>query len=451
MTQPGSFPGRPRGRRARHEADVPEGEGYAATPPDEREFPDLPPIRPSQARARDARGQGDWRGQPAQPGQYGPQGQGGQPAQGGYGAGYPAGGPGYGQSGPGQASPGYNGGQDGAGQYGVDQPSGGRHGGGQYGGGQHGGGQYNADQYSVGQHGADQYGSDQYSAGQYGGGPASRGQADSGQAPWPARTGRRSPRPGSHRASRHGLGSATAASPGPAGGSVPAVYRSGPTRSRGGQRRTCRPGPSPTRLRRSPPAGTGADWIPVTTGVRTGAAAADAVRDRRRAVAVIAVAVYFLGRQLQLAQPGPGLAGDPVPARRGTVGARRVRRGLERDLDPVPAGHDQAGGPAAEQRPNTECSWTLDNPLPTGCLRCSSWRTRRARWSPTPMAPAWFPPATAAPPTRPRLASPHTTTPSPTRRPRAGSRTRRSPSVRHAGRQRHVRLLGHPGVQQNGG
>ena len=67
MTQHGSFPGRPRGRRARHEADLPEGEGYAATPPDEREFPDLPPIRPSQARARDARGQGDWQGQPRSP------------------------------------------------------------------------------------------------------------------------------------------------------------------------------------------------------------------------------------------------------------------------------------------------------------------------------------------------------------------------------------------------
>ena len=70
MTQHGSFPGRPRGRRARHEADLPEGEGYDATPPDEREFPDLPPIRPSQARGRDAGGQGNWQGQHAQPGQY---------------------------------------------------------------------------------------------------------------------------------------------------------------------------------------------------------------------------------------------------------------------------------------------------------------------------------------------------------------------------------------------
>ena len=129
MTQHGSFPGRPRGRRARHEADLPEGEGYAATPPDEREFPDLPPIRPSQARARDARGQGDWQGQHAQPGQYEPQGRGGQPGPGGYGGGYPSGrratgssrparpthrawpgSPGYGQPVPARR-PGYGGGQ----------------------------------------------------------------------------------------------------------------------------------------------------------------------------------------------------------------------------------------------------------------------------------------------------------------------------------------------------
>jgi hypothetical protein len=114
VTQHGSFPGRPRGRRARHEADLPEGEGYAATPPDEREFPDLPPIRPSHARTRDAREQGDWQGQYAQPGQYDLQGQGGQPGPGGYPGGYASGGRGYGQPEPGQAGPGY--GQPGPGQ-----------------------------------------------------------------------------------------------------------------------------------------------------------------------------------------------------------------------------------------------------------------------------------------------------------------------------------------------
>ena len=151
MTQHGSFPGRPRGRRARHDADLPEGEGYAAaTPPDEREFPDLPPIRPSQARARDARddrGQGNWQGQHAQPGQYEPQGRGGQPGPGGYGVGYPSDAPGYpqsayGQPGAGQASPGY--GQPGPGQAGQG-----------------------------------------YGGGQYGGGQAGPGQAGPGQAPWP--------------------------------------------------------------------------------------------------------------------------------------------------------------------------------------------------------------------------------------------------------------------------
>ncbi len=124
MTQHGSFPGRPRGRRARHEADLPEGEGYAATPPDEREFPDLAPIRPSQARARDARGQDDWQGQRAQPGQYEPQGRGGQPGPGGYDGGYPSGGRGYGQQPePGQPGLGYGGGQHSGGQYG-DAPVG---------------------------------------------------------------------------------------------------------------------------------------------------------------------------------------------------------------------------------------------------------------------------------------------------------------------------------------
>jgi len=100
VTQHGSFPGRPRGRRARHQADVPEGEGYPA-PPDEREFPDLSPIRPRDARLRDTSGPGDWPGQQAQPGQYGQPGQPdqyGQPVGGGYAGGYPAGAE-YGQSG----------------------------------------------------------------------------------------------------------------------------------------------------------------------------------------------------------------------------------------------------------------------------------------------------------------------------------------------------------------
>jgi hypothetical protein len=163
VTQHGSFPGRPRGRRARHEADLPEGDGYAATPPDEREFPDLAPIRPTQARARDVRGQGDWQGQHAQPGQYEqpgqyqPQGRGGQPGPGGYDGGYPADGLGYGQSaygqsGPGQVGPGY--GQSGPGQVGP----------------------------GYGQPGPGQAGPGY--AGQHGGGLAGPGQVGPGQAPW---------------------------------------------------------------------------------------------------------------------------------------------------------------------------------------------------------------------------------------------------------------------------
>ena len=103
MTQHGSFPGRPRGRRARHQSDVPEGEGYPASP-DEREFPDLSPIRPRDARLRDARGQGDWAGQQAQPGQYGQPdvyGESGAFGRSGAFGGYPAAEAGYGQ--PGQA------------------------------------------------------------------------------------------------------------------------------------------------------------------------------------------------------------------------------------------------------------------------------------------------------------------------------------------------------------
>ena len=55
MTQHGSFPGRPRGRRARPYNDVPEWAGFDAVPEDQREFPDLAPIRGRDARARDGR------------------------------------------------------------------------------------------------------------------------------------------------------------------------------------------------------------------------------------------------------------------------------------------------------------------------------------------------------------------------------------------------------------
>ena len=51
-----------------HDSDVPEWQGYDATPQDQREFPDLAPIRPREARARDGRAPG---GQPGQSGAAG--------------------------------------------------------------------------------------------------------------------------------------------------------------------------------------------------------------------------------------------------------------------------------------------------------------------------------------------------------------------------------------------
>jgi hypothetical protein len=98
VTQHGSFPGRPRGRRARESSDVPDWQGYDATPQDQREFPDLAPIRPREARERDTRGQGGQQGQP-----------------GGYGGYQGAGGPGYPPGG--QAPAGGYGGQHGSGGY----------------------------------------------------------------------------------------------------------------------------------------------------------------------------------------------------------------------------------------------------------------------------------------------------------------------------------------------
>jgi hypothetical protein len=87
---------------------VPEWQGYDATPQDQREFPDLAPIRPREARAQDGRARGGQQGQAAQPGGYG---------------GYPgAGGPGYPQGGQAPAAGGYGG------QYGGDGYPGGGYG-----------------------------------------------------------------------------------------------------------------------------------------------------------------------------------------------------------------------------------------------------------------------------------------------------------------------------------
>jgi hypothetical protein len=103
VTQHGSFPGRPRGRRARQDSDAPEWQGHDAAQQDQREFPDLAPVRPRESQARDGRGPGEQQGQAAAPGGYG---------------GYPgAAGPGYPPGPPGQADGGYRGGQYAGGGY----------------------------------------------------------------------------------------------------------------------------------------------------------------------------------------------------------------------------------------------------------------------------------------------------------------------------------------------
>jgi hypothetical protein len=365
---------------------VPEGEGYAATPPDEREFPDLPPIRPSQARARDARGQGDWRGQPAQPaqpGQYGPQGQGGQPAQGGYGGGYPAGSPGYGQSGPSQAGPGpgpgYSGGQDGAGPYGADQPSGGRHGAGQHGGqqgadqygaGQYGAGQYNggqrgADQRGAGQYGGGQYSADQYGAGQHGGGLASGGQADLGQAPWPDQDWQAQP-PAGQSSAQPGLASAQPSQP-------LQVQQAGPSRQSQPQRADAQPG----RPEEDVPSWAEPDSVEAFSARwhRRGLDSRDDRRtDRRKRrrtlfaiggalAVVIAVSVYFLAFNSSNGSANLGLGSlvtqflpgevQSVPDACNTVPSATLSQYLP--------GTPKQAAPPLNSGTNTECSWTLDN------------------------------------------------------------------------------------------
>ena len=105
MTQHESFPGRPRGRRARQDNGEPAWQGNDAAPQDQREFPDLAPIRPRGAREQDLRGRGQ-PGQATQPGQ-----------QGGY-SDYPGNsGPGYPGGGQAQAGGGYGGGQYAGGGY----------------------------------------------------------------------------------------------------------------------------------------------------------------------------------------------------------------------------------------------------------------------------------------------------------------------------------------------
>jgi hypothetical protein len=332
VTQHGSFPGRPRGRRARHEADLPEGDGYAATPPDEREFPDLPPIRPSQARARDARGQGDWQGQHAQPGQYEPQGQGGQPGPGGYGGGYPSDGPGYGQSaygqsGPGQA-PGY--GQSGPGQAGPG-----------------------------------------YAGGQYGGGLAGPGQAGPGQAPWSDQDW-----PNQDRQAQ----SAPAPSPGQQGqypAQPPQGLQAQPQPQPGRSQQPQRADPEPGRYEEDVPSWAEPDSVEAFSARwhRRGLDSRDDRRTDRRKhrrtlfaiggalAVVIAVSVYFLGFRSSGGSTNLGfgslvttfLPGEvqAVPDACNTVPSATLGQYLP--------GTTKQAAPPLNSGTNTECTWTLDN------------------------------------------------------------------------------------------
>jgi hypothetical protein len=344
VTQHGSFPGRPRGRRARHEADLPEGDGYAATPPDDREFPDLPPIRPSQARARDARGQGDWQGQHAQPGQYEPQGRGGQPGPGGYGSGYPSDGQGYGQSaygqsgGPGQAGPGY--GQSGPGQAGPGY------------------GQSGPGQAAPG-----------YAGGQYGGGPAGPGQAGPGQAPWSDQDW-----PNQDRQAQ----AAPAPSPGQQGqppAQPPQGLQAQPHPGRSQQPQWA--DPEPARHEEDVPSWAEPDSVEAFSARwhRRGLDSRDDRRtDRRKRrrtlfaiggalAVVIAVSVYFLGFRSSGGSTNLGfgslvttfLPGEvqSVPDACTTVPSATLGQYLP--------GTTKQAAPPLNSGTNTECTWTLDN------------------------------------------------------------------------------------------
>jgi len=94
---------------------VSEWQGYDAAPQEQREFPDLSPIRPRDARTRDGRAQGDRQGEQAQPGQPGQRGHGGR---------HPGDGPGSDPSAPVQANPRYGAGQYRGGGYQGGGPTG---------------------------------------------------------------------------------------------------------------------------------------------------------------------------------------------------------------------------------------------------------------------------------------------------------------------------------------
>lgn len=137
MTQHGSFPDRPRGRRARHGRDTPDWQGRDALSSDEREFPELAPIRDPRLSEVDNRGLPDSRGRGRHSAPSGPAGADQQGPLTGPEPPYDQQAPydqQYGQQGqPPPARPPYNSDQYGAGQYGTEQAGREQLGGGQYG------------------------------------------------------------------------------------------------------------------------------------------------------------------------------------------------------------------------------------------------------------------------------------------------------------------------------
>jgi hypothetical protein len=324
LTQHGSFPGRPRGRRARHDSDVPEYQGYDATPADEREFPDLPPVRPREARARDGRAQG----QPPQPGQPGGSGGG---YQAGSGAGYPQGGQ--------PAGGGYGAGQYGSGQYG------GQSGPGQYGGGQPGGAQPGGAQPGTGRHGAGY-------PGQYGG----------GQAPWAEQ-----PRPGGQGPQDQGQTAQYPASSAQAPAPPPASPPRGQPSQQGRSPRRIQDEDSPSWADPDSDEAFSERWH------RRGLDSRDERRTGRRTrrrllIAGGMVVVLAIAATVYLLNGGPGAANLGF----GSLVTNFLPGELQQVPDPcttVPAatlqqympGTLKQAAPPLNSGTNTECTWTLDN------------------------------------------------------------------------------------------
>jgi hypothetical protein len=335
VSQHGSFPGRPRGRRARHDNDAPPWQGYDATPPDEREFPDLSPIRPREARSLDGRMPDEWPSQqPGQPGQQGQHGQGGW-QQGGHpvGGGYPADGSGYSGDGRGYqgGSAGYPGGTGaypgGAAGYPPASP-----------------GQAPADLFGTGPFGADGTGT--------GTGPFGTGQA--GVQQWPQ-------------------------------GQPGAFGQPGQTQPGQAQPGQPQPGPASAGQARAPraqqPEEDLPDWAEPDSveafSERWRRRGLDSRNDRRAdrrkrrrllfagggaAVVVIAVAVYFLAGGGSSATPGFGnlitsfLPGElqQVPDACNTVPGAMLNQYLD--------GTRKVAAPPLNTGADTQCTWTLDSP-----------------------------------------------------------------------------------------